>query len=240
MKNSAKHSIIAVLALTSSVHAHQPLEPGGLVGSLVAQTPLYHQTHTPVSFEKHPDGSKTNVLSISGPEHFERYVIEPSMIKPVVVMMQSDLDSDNKSMREVFWHVAESLGDKVIFVSMKIFAQNEGVLENYDILVELMKRYNITKLELPFFLFFKDGDLYAPTHEPSVVLQGVYTKENLESFIANKFFAPHPRVLGNGLLDVTPTPTLIPRGFNSHAIHEKNREKQPWYKRFIQLFKRKK
>lgn len=239
MENSAKHVFIVVLMLNSSVTAHQPLEPGGLVGALVAQTPLYHQTHTPISFEKRPDGSKTNVLSISGPEHFEQYVIEPSLVKPVVVMMQSDLDSDNKSMKEVFQAIADTFADRVICVSMKIFAQNEGVLENYDILVGLMKRYNITKLELPFFLFFKDGDLYAPTQEPSVMLQGVYTKENLEAFINNKFFAPQQLVLGDGLLDVTPTPTLIQRGFDSQAIHEKNREKQPWYKRFMNLFRRK-
>ncbi len=131
--------------------------------------------------EKTIDGqTKSAVALIHGLKSFNQLVIERSFQQPVVVKLFSQQSLDSIKVKPVYQAVAESLRKDVAFAAM-------DVIENNDVFVQLMAASNLSQVALPLFLFYKDGRLYTPSHEPSSMVQGYLTKENLESFIKHKF-----------------------------------------------------
>lgn len=132
-------------------------------------------------FEKKQDGvTDSSVVLIHGNKAFNKFVVDRSYQQPVVVKFFSQQSVDSLKVRSVYQSVADSLAKEIAFAAVDI-------IENNDIFVQIMATCRLTQVAMPLFLFYKDGHLYAPHHEPSIMVQGYLTKENLESFIKNKF-----------------------------------------------------
>ncbi len=131
--------------------------------------------------EKKQDGvADSTVTLIHGQQAFNRLVIAQSYQQPVVIKLFSQQSIDSIKVRPVYQEVAELLGKEVGFTAMDI-------IENNDVFVQLMASCKLSQTALPLFLFYKEGHLYTPDHEPAPMVQGYLTKENLESFIKYKF-----------------------------------------------------
>jgi len=132
-------------------------------------------------FEKKHDGTTdSTVVLIHGTQIFNELVIAQSHQRPVVLKLFSPQSIDSLKVKSVYQDVAESLKNTASFVAMNI-------LENHELFSQIMSLYQLNKVDLPLFLFYKDGQLYSPIHEPTPMVQGYLTKENLENFIKKKF-----------------------------------------------------
>ena len=138
----------------------------------------------PVNFEQAAGKSVGSVLKINGQKAFNQYVVRRSGSVPVVLKVCSDHNEDSKKEVHEFQAIAEKFDGRVSCVALDLFAFHE----NYNIVSQLMMRENILKLELPLFMFFKDGALYRTDGAPVAILQGFHTRDNLEQFITKKFF----------------------------------------------------
>ncbi len=207
MKSRGRSIVLAIFCAPLVAHAHQPLEQGGLVGAMSSTPPAYLQRTVQLIFEKRPDGAPSEVLCVNGQDEFLQFVIAASTMKPVVVMVHSAMSMDAQKMKPIYQVVADTYKDQVIFVSMDLLAQHQGVSENYQLISHFMQQENVNRLELPVMFFVKDGGLYAPAHLPATMLQGFYTQENLSEFVKNKFFQPLPPIMHNAATDMTPTTT---------------------------------
>ncbi|MFA6527550.1 MAG: hypothetical protein WCT20_03955, partial [Candidatus Babeliales bacterium] len=125
-----------------------------------------------------------SVLRINGLKAFNEYVVRRSSRLPVALKICSDQNEDSKKELTEFQAVAGSFDGRLSCVALDLFAFHE----NYQIVSQLMMQENILKLELPLFMFFKDGALYRTDTVPVAILQGFHTRENLEQFITKKFF----------------------------------------------------
>ena len=143
--------------------------------------------------ENRENGRTSRVQLVNGKDAFQYHVLDQSQKKPAVVKFFSD-SADSARVKDHFQETADVFGDKINFFAVDIAAQNNGAPENQDIVAQLMMLLGITKVDLPLFFFFKNGNLCSP----SPMLQGFYTKENLEAFIKNKFFMGKPAIMSPG------------------------------------------
>ncbi len=131
--------------------------------------------------EKKQDGSTDSVVAlVHGVQSFNRLVINQSHHLPVVVKFFSPQSPDSIKVKKNFQEVAEHFKHKVSFVAVDI-------LENNDVFAQVTLIYRLGQIDLPLFLFYKDGQLHRPDHEPTPMIQGYFTQENLENFIQKKF-----------------------------------------------------
>lgn len=137
-----------------------------------------------VHFEQTKGDNAGNVLQINGNKAYNEFVIQRSKSLPVVVKICSEHYKDSKKVASEFQAVAKTFEGRVTCVALDLFS----FYENYHIVSNLMMQENILKLELPLFMFFKDGMLYRTVDQPAAILQGFYTHENLAQCINQKFF----------------------------------------------------
>lgn len=235
------YGIMIFFLVNYVVQGYQPLEYGSLIESLVSLTPKYLKKQPKPVFEKRSDGLASHVISVCGSEEFDHFVIETSLYQPVVVMVHADVNPKKHTMSTIVQDLADTFKDQVLFVSMWLFAQQNNEPGNYQIIGSLLQNYNIANVEMPLILFFKDGQLYTPEHEPSIILQGVYTKENLEVFIKNKFFKDPIQIMQNDATGLSFSPTTIENDrIKEQSILSKKENSVPWYVRLKNFFKNKK
>lgn len=151
--------------------------------------------------ENRENGRESRVQLVNGKDAFQRHVLDQSQKKPTVVKFFSD-SADSIRVKNHFQETADVFGDKINFFAVDIAAKNNDAPENQDIVAQLMMLLGIVKVDLPLFFFFKNGNLCSP----SPMLQGFYTKENLEAFIKNKFFLGQPGVIPSDQGGVQPSP----------------------------------
>lgn len=125
------------------------------------------------------------ILKINGLQAFTQYVLQRSINVPVVLNVCSEHSKDGKKIDTVFREVAAAFDGKVSCVMLDLFAFHE----NFLVVNQLMMQENILKLELPLFMFFKNGNLYRTDAQPAAILQGFYTQENLGEIITKTFFS---------------------------------------------------
>lgn len=155
---------------------------GGLFGHLKKEEGLFYKyaRHAVCSekkpiFEKKNDGSTDSAVAlIHGVQEFNQIVIARSHQKPVVVKFFSPQSIDSMKVCPIYQEVAETFKNKVSFVALNI-------LEETETFSQVMLCYQLKKVDLPLFLFYKNGQFYPPS------LQGYLTKENLENFIRKTF-----------------------------------------------------
>lgn len=218
----SKRLIVMTMSLFCSyvvLDAYQPLEPDGLIGGMMATTPVYLKKSSHMRREKRKNGSTSRVIRINGREEFEQAVLASSTKRPVVLLVLSSTINEEARMQEVCHDVADMFKN-VSFISMNLLDQRVGVSENSEIITHFMLAQNLTRLELPLVLFFKDGELYAPVHESAVILQGFYSKEYLAGFIRSKFFNVQSPIIDAHAQDLTRTPLHR----DSAAVLNKNNE----------------
>lgn len=166
--------------LAYSLHAHVKKEEG-LFYQYVRYIARESTEKHACEFEKKQDGvTDSAVVLIHGQQSFKKNVVAQSYQQPVVVKFFSQQSIDSCKVKPVFQDVADSLAKEIRFAAVDI-------IENNDLLVQVMADCRLNHVAMPLFLFYKDGHLYAPRHESSIMVQGYLTKENLESFIKNKF-----------------------------------------------------
>lgn len=168
----------------------------------------------PISLERNKKGHCSTVVSINGVAAFNRYVILASFKKPVIVKICSERSQESLKVKQSFQQASSAFLGKASFIACDIFDQINDFSENYNVIMQVMGRENITQLSLPLFLFYKDGVLYRPEHLPAAMLHGFYTKENLEAFINRKFFQQDS------------SPVLAETQQDSQSIHT-DRQKEP-------------
>lgn len=134
-----------------------------------------------VVFEKRNDNTDSPVMLVHGANQFNKFVVLASHQHPVVVKLFSFQNPGSLMVKPVFQKVADFFRKNVFFAAL-------DVLENHEILNQIMLFYKIKQVDLPVFLFYKDGALYSPAHEPVAMVQGYLNEENLKSFIEKKFF----------------------------------------------------
>jgi hypothetical protein len=232
-----------------SLDAYQVQEPGGLLGSLSSATPAYAPQKPHIAFEKRSDGSPSNVMSINGKQAFVQGLVTASMHKPVVIFVHSTASADSQKMKPIFQEVADMFKGQVVFASLDLLAKYDNVMENDQILTQIMQNENISRLELPLFLFLKDASLYTPAHLAPAILHGTYTKENLSQFIQNKFFPSEETLEKTSVpsYDFIMTTTDAHKSnvdfvrAPSQAVQKKEPQKTPSLKeRFLRFFNMKK
>lgn len=125
------------------------------------------------------------VVQINGIAAFNKNVINASMLMPVLLNVCSAQSRDAKKVKSELQAVAKKFVGKIGCVSLDLFSFHE----NYQIVLDLMHRQNIQKLDPPLFIFFYKGSLHATEKKPAAILHGFHTRENLESVIKQKFFS---------------------------------------------------
>jgi hypothetical protein len=133
------------------------------------------------NFEKKQDGTSNSAISlIHSYEDFKCFIDVRSYQHPVVIKLFSEQNIDSIRVKNIYQEVAEYFGEKVAFAAVDI-------IKNNDVFIHIMAMCRLTSINLPLFLFFKEGYLHTPSHEPSPMIQGYLTKENLKNFIKHKF-----------------------------------------------------
>ncbi len=115
------------------------------------------------------------VFNIQGMVQFTKLVVKNSYSKPVVLKLYSPMSQDTGKVTPVFQAIADEFKNQVIFAGL-------DVSQNMDIFLQISMFYRLKKVDLPLFLFYKDGQLLMP------FLAGFQPKEYLSSYIQKKFF----------------------------------------------------
>jgi hypothetical protein len=132
-----------------------------------------------VSYESRENGNPSKVVSIQGLPAFKQIVLLHSFTKPVIVKVHAIASVESQKVKPHFQDVADSLGQKVSCIAMNLL---EGGEQNKAIVAHLLSKCGVHRVDLPLFLFFKNGQLQLP------VRQGFHNKENLTSLIQKEFF----------------------------------------------------
>jgi anaerobic glycerol-3-phosphate dehydrogenase len=181
--------LLSIVVMFFTITAYQPQEHGlfythsGLIGS------AYKQIGEIYVYEKRIDGTNSNVLCVNGVTQFHDYVLKASLKNPIIVKVQDSLSVDAPKTTSLFQELADNL-NQLNFVSVDIIAECNGQPENSQILANIMQEEHCSRLDLPIFLFFKDGKLYKTEKIQTGILQGFYTKENLTHTLKSLFSLP--------------------------------------------------
>lgn len=175
------------LCIVCAVGAYQPTEPG-LFGVFINPSEQQRKPLPVAMYEKSLHGSDSAVLIVNGASSFAKHVISESFCRPVVVKVHSIHSKDSLVLRPVFQHVATQYKNTVSCVSIDLFQQCAGSQENYRLIVALMNKLGITKIDLPVVMFFKNGSLYCPAHMQCPILVGSCSADFLAQQIEKKYF----------------------------------------------------
>lgn len=176
------------LGIFCSVVAYQPTEPG-LFGVFMNPSEQTSSIQKSVAmYEKGHNECDSAVMIVNGAASFSKHVVSESFCRPVVVKVHSIHSKDSLALRPEFQQVAHRYKNTVSCVSVDLFQQCAGSQENYRLIVELMNKLGITKIDLPLVMFFKNGTLYSPAHMQCPVLVGFCTADFLAQQIEKKYF----------------------------------------------------
>ncbi|KKQ49317.1 MAG: hypothetical protein US69_C0007G0066 [candidate division TM6 bacterium GW2011_GWF2_38_10] len=174
---------VAVVCMVIPLDAHIKKEQGF----------FYTYVNHLVQEKKHKDvpayeplvGSKdpSKVFIIEAQRHFDKMVIAQSFQRPVVVKLYAPQSIDCIKVLPIFQEVAKALYPHIACAAIDIITHNQ-------LFVQLMTLSRVDSVALPLFMFFKDGQLYAPLHDPVLMVQGYVTKDNLIDHIRRKFLLP--------------------------------------------------
>jgi thiol-disulfide isomerase/thioredoxin len=158
-----------------------------------------------------------------------------SLAKPVVVKVYSSVVADCIKSLELFQNAADVFKGQVVFVSMDIFGNCKNNAGNYQLIQNLMRCSNVSRIQLPTFLFFKDGSLHMPNHFPVAILQGINSGKQLIDFIQKKFFTPTSFSRNFSNMDFTTTRTDCSKNQSSSLSTDNKEKKSVWIrlKRFF-------
>lgn len=152
-------------------YANKKQHPAGGAGQ--------HGKKNVVSYESRDNGNPSKVVSIQGLPAFKQIVLLHSFTKPVIVKVHAIASVESQKVKPHFQDVADSLGQKVSCIAMNLL---EGGEQNKAIVAHLLSKCGVHRVDLPLFLFFKNGQLQLP------VRQGFHNKENLSALIQKEFF----------------------------------------------------
>lgn len=159
--------------------------------------------HSSVYYEQRDAGGLSKVVTIGGLHAFKQAVLMGSFARPVVLKVYAAQSKESGEVKPHFQDVADQFDQKVSCVAINLL--DHGT-ENRAIVAHLLAKCGIHRVDLPLFLFFKNGQLQLP------VRQGFHTKENLALLITQQFFSEcknneHTlkKVSNRIIHDVTPT-----------------------------------
>ncbi len=139
----------------------------------VNQLDSYSKTGTQRITDRLPESL---VFNIQGIAQFTKLVVKNSYSKPVVLKIYSSKHQDSKKVAPVFQAVADEFKNQVIFAGLNI-------AENVEIFMQISMHYKLKKVDLPLFLFYKDGQLLTP------FLAGFQPQSYLSDYIQQRFFS---------------------------------------------------
>jgi thioredoxin-like negative regulator of GroEL len=169
-----------MLLLSSILWAHVP-KPCRFFKTFVQTTDETKRKVEQSVFEKRDNNTDSPVILVHGADQFNKFVLLASHQQPVVVKLFSLQNPESLRIKPIFHKVADFFKKEVFFAAL-------DVVENHEILNQIMLFYKLKSVDLPLFLFYKDGGLYAPAHAPAAMVQGYLNEENLKNFIKEKFF----------------------------------------------------
>ncbi len=222
------------------LYGYQIPEPG-LFYAHTLKTPIYKQNQPMIAYEKRADGLQSNVRAINGISDFDQHVLKASWHRPVVIKVFSSasFSSDIQNMHQIFLGVADLFKENVIFVSVDTFARTNDEFENEQIIEKIKKQAHLLSIKQPFLIFLKNGALYTPEQLPAPVLQGLFTEDELVSFIKTKFSLGEEQVIfadsqgeASGIQDLTTTVTTQLNNQSTDNNREKNAKKTLWQRLF--------
>jgi hypothetical protein len=132
-----------------------------------------------VEYENRDDGTPSGVVIVNGVTAFNEVVLKGSVLKPVVVKIHSVKSTDSTRSLPLFQEIAGECAEKAVCVAMDLFATHKEQPENYQVILHIMAKFGINRLQLPTYLFYKNGKL-EPTQP---VAYGFQTKEQLVSLL---------------------------------------------------------
>lgn len=132
-----------------------------------------------VEYENRDDGTPSGVVIVNGITAFNEVVLKGSVLKPVVVKIHSVKSTDSARSLPLFQEIAGECADKAVCVAMDLFATHKEQPENYQVILHIMAKFGINRLQLPTYLFYKNGKL----EDAQPVVYGFQTKEQLASLL---------------------------------------------------------
>jgi hypothetical protein len=223
------------VSLTVSLGGYQPPEQG-LFYAHVAVHPAYASQGPKRIFERRGDGVSSVVQQINGSQEFNRWVVQASLHKPVLVKVSTKATGPACNLDADFQAQADLFNDRMTFTSIDVQQERNGVRENYEILCQILVQDGSLAVQLPFFLLFHNGSLQMiPGYAPEGLVLGLKTKEQLQTFIA----AVLDRGSGQRQVIITPTkPDMVPTTTQQQATQpvkqdEKGKKgpKRSWWQR---------
>ena len=169
-------SIFVFFLMFSYLFCYVEPDQGGLFTKIV-QSGLVGQEKSQVTYELREQGATESlVFNINGMVQFTKLVVKNSYSKPVVLKIYSPVSQDTSKVTPVFQAVADEFKNQVIFAGL-------NVSQNMDIFMQISMFYRLKQVELPLFLFYKDGQILMP------FLAGFQPQNYLSGYIQRKFFA---------------------------------------------------
>ena len=132
-----------------------------------------------VTYEKGQNGLPSSVIAVNGLYAFNEVVLKGSLVKPVVIKIHSLKSTDSVKSLDLFQDVAQEFLDAITCSEMDLFGTHNGQPENYQIILSIMAQFGVNKLQLPTYLFYKNGKQLAEMP----VAYGFHTKNQLVSLI---------------------------------------------------------
>ena len=115
------------------------------------------------------------VFDIRGMEQFTKLVVKNSYSRLVILKLYSSVSPDSIKETSMFQSVADEFKHQAIFAGL-------NAIQNMDIVKQIAMFCRLEKIDLPLFLFYKDGQLMMP------FLAGFQPQDALSSYIQNRFF----------------------------------------------------
>ena len=117
----------------------------------------------------------SSVFNIQAMEQFTRLVVQNSYFKPVVLKIYSPENSDSEKVCPVFQAVADKFKSNVLFAGL-------NATQNREIFMQIVLFCKLRKVDLPLFMFYKDGQPVMP------FLAGYQPFDSLSGYIQKLFF----------------------------------------------------
>lgn len=208
MKLKKMWRIVFFIGLMIDVHAH--VEPKKMLFYTRKKVELAGKAQgeaaalgATIAYEQRNSGEPSKVVNICGLPAFKQMVLLASFNKPVVVKVYAVASVESGKVKPHFQDVADQLDQKVSCIAINLVEQG---VQNRAIVAHILAQCGINRVDLPLFLFFRNGRLQLP------VRQGFHTKDNLIALIQKEFFSENKNNQGvlqkashNALHDWIPT-----------------------------------
>lgn len=168
-------SIFVFFLIFSYLFCYVEPDQGGLFTKIIRSCTA-GQEKSQVTYELREQGATESlVFNIQGMVQFTNLVVKNSYSKPVVLKIYSPMSQDTDKVTSVFQAVADEFKNQVIFAGL-------NVSQNMDIFMQISMFYKLKKVDLPLFLFYKDGQIWMP------FLAGFQPQSYLSDCIQQRFF----------------------------------------------------